>query len=97
MRYKLRMLLLTLMSGIMLLKLSFTSVIVVWTIYIPLTFCVFYLASAKLRTRMTKKSRQNLVSKQTIRRIVILISENRDLFQPPSPSTFQREQQTSSK
>ncbi|GBM80212.1 hypothetical protein AVEN_203724-1 [Araneus ventricosus] len=40
-------------------------------------------ASAKLRTRMAEKSRQNLVSRQKIRGIIKFMSENRDLFRPP--------------
>ncbi|GBL90696.1 hypothetical protein AVEN_219361-1 [Araneus ventricosus] len=35
-----------------------------------------------------KRVADHLVSKQKIRRIVKFISENRDIFQPPWPSTF---------
>ncbi|GBN41836.1 hypothetical protein AVEN_152113-1 [Araneus ventricosus] len=44
-----------------------------------------------------KRVANNLVSRHKIRRIVKFIIENRDLFRPPYPSTFQRAEPTSSK
>ncbi|GBM08705.1 hypothetical protein AVEN_52778-1 [Araneus ventricosus] len=44
-----------------------------------------------------KRVANNIVSRQKIRTIVKFISENRDLFRPPKPSSFQRAEPTSSK
>ncbi|GBN79533.1 hypothetical protein AVEN_22143-1 [Araneus ventricosus] len=44
-----------------------------------------------------KSVANNFISMHNIRRIVKFISENRDLCWPPLPSTFQRDEPTSSK